>query len=114
MNAFRVSMLALCVVCAAAQAEPSSTLRGGSVSPRDFFLYSCVNAYMKANAIRIFDGSVGYGVEHSRLSGEELSALHAAAADFAQTIRAPDYADQEHGLPAVLVLCQDASEKYPG
>jgi len=85
----------------------------GSVSQRDFFLYSCMREYMKANSIQLFDGSVSYGVEYANLSAEELSSLHKAAVVFTQGIRAPDYSDREHGLPAVFVLCQEESEKYP-
>jgi hypothetical protein len=68
---------------------------------------------MKANSIQIFDGSVSYGVEYSDLNYKELSAINKAAKKFAGSIGAPDYKDVEHGLPAVLVLCQSESKKMP-
>ena len=86
--------------------------KAGSVTKRDFFFYSCVREYMLANSIQVFDGSVSYGVEYSNLNFEQLSAISKAAKKFAGSIRAPDYKDIEHGLPAVLVLCQNESKKY--
>ena len=97
--------------CAANANEPPRDPRQGTVTSQDFFFYSCVREYMKANYIPIFDGSVAYGVEYSDLSSEVLSRLHKAAQTFARTIRAPDYSDQEHGLPAVLVVCQEEAKR---
>ena len=79
------------------------------VSAADYFFYVCVDEYMKANSIRQFDGSEGYALEYSNEPAEVLIALHDAASEFAATIRAPDYSDPEHGLPAVLALCKNES-----
>lgn len=79
------------------------------VSAADYFFYVCVDEYMRANSIRQFDGSEGYALEYSSEPAEVLIALHEAASEFAETIRAPDYSDPEHGLPAVLALCKDES-----
>ena len=86
--------------------KPPTDPRQGSVTKQDFFFYSCMQHYMQMNAIRVFDGSVAYAVEFSDLSSEELTRIHQSAKSFAETLPKPDYADQEHGLPAVLVACQ--------
>jgi hypothetical protein len=105
-----VNILAFSIAC---HAVPPTDPRMGSVTKQDFYLYSCVREYMRANSIQIFDGSVSYGVEYSNLNFEELSEINKAAKQFASSIRAPDYKDVEHGLPAVLVLCQNQSKKIP-
>lgn len=98
-------VLAFGTALASCAASLAADPRQAPVTARDFFLYSCVHEYMQANAIRSFDGSVAYAVEHSRLSAEELDRLYDQARAFAQSIRAPDYADEEHGRPAVLAAC---------
>ena len=82
-----------------------------SVSAQDFFFFSCVRQYMEFNSINVFDGSVAYAVEYSNLRSKELSDIYSSAKKFAETIPKPNYQDQEHGLPAVLVLCQKESHK---
>ncbi len=61
---------------------------------------------MSANGIRNFDGSVAYAVEYSSFSAEELDRLSTAAKATAESIGAPNYNDPEHGLHAVLVICE--------
>lgn len=93
--------------CGPKDADPAPKVaEAGSVTPQDYFFYSCVQSYLKAHAIPPFDGSVAYAVEYSTLSGEELARLYAAAQDYASTLRAPDYSDSEHGSPAVLAMCR--------
>ncbi len=84
----------------------------GSVTNADFFFYSCVHEYMKAHSIKLFDGSMAYAVEYMDAPAETIMTLHKAAKDFALTIRASDYSDPEHRLPAVLVLCKDKAKSY--
>lgn len=86
--------------------DSAGEARQRAVTKRDFFFYSCVHEYMAAHSIRNFDGSLAYAVEYSDLSAEELTRLHNSAKAFARTIGPPDYTDEEHGLRAVLVLCQ--------
>jgi hypothetical protein len=92
----------------------SFRVRSKSVTNADFFFYSCVHEYMKAHSIKIFDGSMAYAVEYMDAPAETIMTLHKAAKDYALTIRAPDYSDPEHGLPAVFVLCQDKAKGYGG
>lgn len=92
-------------------ADPSTDPKSGTVTKADFFLYSCVHEYMTINKIKAFDGSVSYAVEFSSLSSDELNRLYDLAQRYAASIRKPDYNDTEHGLPAVLVLCQLESKK---
>ncbi len=92
-------------------ADPSTAPKSGTVTKADFFLYSCVHEYMTINKIKAFDGSVSYAVEFSSLSSDELNRLYDLAQRYAASIRKPDYNDTEHGLPAVLVLCQLESKK---
>ena len=92
-------------------ADPPTDPRYGTVTKADFFLYSCVHEYMKINKIKAFDGSISYAVEYSALSSNELIRLYDLAQRYAASIRKPDYNDTEHGLPAVLVLCQLESKK---
>lgn len=93
------------VALSACSASPPPEPPKASATAQDFFFYSCVQAYMTAQSITLFDGSVGYAVEHSDTSAEVLNQLYESAKLFATGIRAPDYSDEEHGLPAVLVLC---------
>ncbi len=92
--------------------SPPVDPRQGSVDSKDFFFYSCVREYMKQNSIKIFDGSVEYGVEYSDLASIDLLTIGKAALDFASKIRKPNFDDLEHGRPAVLVLCEKESEKW--
>lgn len=108
----RLSTFFSLVFSVTVHAGPSMEPQMGSVTEQDFFFYSCIREYMLANSIQVFDGSVSYGVEYSNLNFDQLSALNKAAKKFAKAIRAPDYKDIEHGLPAVLVLCQQESKKY--
>ncbi len=107
----RMLFFILLIITATSYAGLPNDPKMGSVTKQDFFLYSCVREYMKANSIQVFDGSVAYGVEYSSLSHEELTQTYEAAKEFASTIRAPEYGDTEHGLPAVLVLCQKEARK---
>lgn len=104
-------LLAVCLAsCATAGEAPPADPRVGSVTAQDFFFYSCVREYMQYQSIRVFDGSVAYAVEYIQAPHEVLDRIYEAARDFALGIRAPDYTDEEHGLPAVLVLCRQESE----
>ncbi len=99
---------------ACAEQQPPQEARTSPVSKQAFFFYSCVQEYLRVHAIPLFDGSVAYAVENSDLSAETLSEVHGAAAAAARRIRAPDYSDPEHGLPAVLVVCQqEAANAVP-
>lgn len=89
--------------------QPPVDLRIGSVTVQDFFLYSCVHEYKKLNLIKHFDSSVAYAVEYSDLSSEDLGRIYQLAKDFAKTIGTQKGEDQEHGLPAVLLACQNES-----
>ncbi|WP_460049298.1 hypothetical protein [Sessilibacter sp. MAH2] len=95
-------------------AGPSKDLRMGTISKSDFFFYSCVRQYMLANSIKVFDGSVNLGVEYSNLNYQELMEIGNKSKAYAASIRAPDYSDSEHGLSAVLILCQEEGEKIYG
>lgn len=79
------------------------------MSMRDFFLYGCVREYTKAHSFPEFDSSVAYGVEYSRVSAEVLDRVYAAAKAYAQTLRASDLSDAEHGDVAVVALCLEKS-----
>lgn len=102
---------ALCASgCASIGGGPPVEPRLGSVTPQDFFFYSCVREYMRAQSIPVFDGSTAYAVEYIESPHEVLTRLHKAAEDYARTIPAPDYTDAEHGLPAVLVRCREQAQ----
>lgn len=108
-----LSLTLLLASCSSASKNypPATDHRIDSVTEQDFFFYSCVRQYMEINSIDVFDGSVTYAVEYSNVSSKNLSRIYESAKSFAQTIRKPDYQDKEHGLPAVLVLCQRESRK---
>jgi hypothetical protein len=79
------------------------------VTAEEFFEYSCVHHYMKANSVPMFDGSLGYAVEYLDADPELLDALSDAAKAAAAKLPPPNYADPEHGSPAVLVSCRRES-----
>jgi hypothetical protein len=79
------------------------------VSLRDFFLFACQNAYAKAHGFPLFDNSLGYAVEFSTASGEELDRVYKAAEAFGLSLRAPDPKDSDHGGVAVSALCLQES-----
>ena len=91
--------------------QPPVDLRAGSVTAQDFFLYACVHEYKKRHSIKSFDSSVAYAVEYSNLSSEALDRIYQLAKDFSKALDSPNYEDQEHGLTAVLVACQNESKK---
>lgn len=97
--------------CSSYRVESPQKEATRNISKRDFFFYNCVHEYMKKNSIQNFDASVGLAVELSKFSFEELNEINKSAKNTAFGIRAPDYSDEEHGLPAVLIICQDESEK---
>jgi len=99
----------LSLACATSAESPPVDSHRISVTASDFFLYTCVTAYVEANSIQSFDGSTGYGVENSTLTGAELAQIDDAARAFARTLPEPDYSDPDHGLPPVLALCQRAA-----
>ena len=78
------------------------------VSVEDFFTYACIRQYEQRNSIRSYDGSLAYAVEWVDVDAETLDRLNAAAAEFAATLPAPNYADAEHGLYAVAAACRGA------
>ena len=49
-------------------------------------------------------------IRRSRM--RKLSRIHESASAFAKGIGAPDYTDPEHGLRAVLVLCEQEAGKF--
>lgn len=89
--------------CAAAEPPPPS------VTAEEFFEYSCVRHYMTANSVPMFDGSLGYAVEYLDAGPEMLDALSDAAKAAASKLPPPNYADPEHGSPAVLASCRRQS-----
>ena len=56
----------------AAEAPPQPTTR-------DFFVFACMQEYRKQHDIPLYDGSLGYAVEHVAAAPESLDALYAAA-----------------------------------
>ena len=80
------------------------------VTMNEFFLYSCVQAYQKANSLPLFDSSQSYAVEYSTVPPEVLGRVYEAASAFARSLPAPNLADQEHGGVAVLAQCLKQSQ----
>jgi hypothetical protein len=79
------------------------------VTAEEFFEYSCVHHYMKANSVPMFDGSLGYAEEYLDAGPELLDALSDAAKIAAAKLSPPNYADPEHGSPAVIASCRRES-----
>ncbi len=106
----RIATLALTAVLASCAASgPPKDPDRPTVTARDFFVYSCLTAYMKANSVPLFDGSLAYAVEYADAEPEVLEQLYQAAKKVAASMPPPNYADTEHGSPAVLVRCQRES-----
>ena len=110
---FLPSILISALPCAAAEplapAAAKQSLPAPAVTAEDFFEYSCVHHYMKANSVPMFDGSLGYAVEYLDAGPELLDALSDAAKIAAAKLPPPNYADPEHGSPAVLAACRRQS-----
>ncbi len=104
-----IFLMVCLAACSSADDAPKAGNSDVAATARDFFFYSCVQEYLKANGIQNFDGSVGFAVEHSALTAEQMSEIYNRATAAAAAIPAPDYADPEHGLPPVLVLCRNAA-----
>ncbi len=103
-------LLALLLSAGARGADPLPPAEPPAVTPQEQFFYFCVHEYLKAHGVPRFDGSAAYGVEHSNASGAVLARLQAAAKRSALALPAPNYRDEEHGAPAVLLHCQRQSQ----
>ena len=101
-------LLSAAFILSACAIRPDGPL--GIASAFDFFTYSCIRQYEEMHSIRSYDGSLGYAVEWSHLGADELERLSASARVAAASIPAPNYADTEHGLPAVALVCRRASD----
>lgn len=108
MHIRKAVLLYAVAVLAACSVRPDGSL--GIASASDLFAYSCIRQYEEMHSIRSYDGSLSYAVEWSRLGAEELERLSASARAVAASIPAPNYADTEHGLPAVAAVCRRASD----
>jgi hypothetical protein len=94
------------IVASFAPAAVKDSPPARSVTAEEFFEYSCVHHYMKANSVPMFDGSLGYAVEYLDAGPELLDALSDAAKIAAAKLPPPNYADPEHGSPAVIASCR--------
>jgi hypothetical protein len=109
-----VIWIALLVTTSASSVEVTTDPQKSFVGSDDFFLYSCLREYMAMNSIQIFDNSGALVVEYSNLSSEALNQIYQSAKTYAETIPSPNFTDSEHGLQAVIFLCQRESVKLKG
>lgn len=84
---------------------------GADSSLEDYFLYSCVDAYLRQQQLPRFDGSAWWSIEQMDAGADALAETHEQASKFASTLPAPDPDDEEHGRPPILGLCLRASRE---
>ena len=107
----RGALLTALLACGPATRMPAAELPLGPVDRADFFVLSCINAYLKRHALPLHDGSLAYVVEHLDAEPEDMERLYATASAVAASIPPPDPTDEEHGAQAVLLRCRQATPR---